>query len=351
MTVKIPADIDRPDKVLAGLTTRQLGLLTGTAALLWTGWGAAGPLLGAGICAVLAIPVAGAGIAVALLRRDGLGLDEWLLAALAHRLSPQHHHDPAAPATALSDLSDPDPRADPGAGHGGGVAGLPEWIDARAHHTDPRPRSSPLPLSAMPAQAISTAELDTDPVGYLELGEHGVALVAAASTVNFALRNDREQAELIEHFARSLHSQTGPMQILIRPHPVDLTPILAELARTAARLPNPALRAAAVAHHEWLSELAATGGLLSRQILIVLREPTPTGAGYGGTEARLRRRLAELARCLAGADITLTALAPAQLDTVLATSTDPSRRLPTTATATSAGSLRGRGLIEGGSWR
>jgi hypothetical protein len=218
------------------------------------------------------------------------------------------------------------------------VAGLPEWINARAWHTHPRPRSSPLPVSAMPAHTITTSDLDHhldgEQVGYVELGEHGVGLIAAASTVNFALRNDREQTELIDAFARSLHSQTGPMQILVRPHPVDLTPILAELAHTSTGLPHPALRAAAAAHHAWLSELAATGGLLSRQILIVLREPTPTGAA--AAQARLRRRLAEISRCLAPADITVTALTPTQLQRVLATSTDPSRRLPTTALHTTA---------------
>jgi hypothetical protein len=333
--VKIPADIDRPDKVLAGLTTRQLGLLAATTTLLWLGWVLLGPLLGVAGFALVAVPVAGAGIAVALLRRDALGLDEWVLAAAAHLLGRKHHHDPAAPATAISDLSDPDHGPggdvdiDGGADGGAAVAGLPEWINARAHHTHPRPRSSPLPVSAMPAHAITTSELDTDEVGYLELGEHGLGLVAAASTVNFALRNDREQAELIECFARSLHSQTGPMQILVRPHPVDLTPILAELAEHSARLPHPALRAAATAHHEWLTELAATGGLLSRQILIVLREPVSTGAA--AAQARLRRRLAEISRCLAPADITVTALTPTQLEQVLSTSTDPSRRLPTTA--------------------
>jgi len=326
LSVKIPADVDRPDKVLAGLTTRQIGILAGTAALLWAGWVSLGPLLGVAGFAVLAVPVAGAGIAVALLRRDGLGLDEWVLAALVHLIGGKHHHDPAAPATALSDRCEP-----PGGGdRDGGVAGLPEWINARAFHTRPQPHSSPLPASAMPAHTITTsAEFDADQVGYLELGEHGVGLVAAASTVNFALRNDREQAELIECFARSLHSQTGPMQILIRPHPIDLTPILAQLAATGASLPHPALRAAAAAHHQWLTELAATGGLLSRQILIVLREPTPTATT--AAQARLRRRLAEISRCLAPADITVTALTPTQLEQVLATSTDPSRRLPTAA--------------------
>jgi hypothetical protein len=48
----------------------------------------------------------------------------------------------------------------------------------------------------------------------------------------------------------------------------------------------------------------------------------------------LRRRLAEISRCLAPADITVTALTPTQLEQVLSTSTDPSRRLPTTALRT-----------------
>jgi hypothetical protein len=265
---------------------------------------------------------------VALLRRDGLGLDEWVLAALVHLVGPKQHHDPAALATALSDHTEP--ASGEGDSDGGVVAGLPEWINARAFNTHPRPRSSPLPVSAMPAHTITTShELDAELIGYVELGEHGVGVVAAASTVNFALRNDREQAELIECFARCLHSQTGPIQIVIRPHPIDLTPILAQLADTGSRLPHPALRAAAAAHHQWLTQLSATGGWLSRQILIVLREPTDGHTGAG--RARLRRRLAEISRCLAPADITVTALSPTQLEQVLATSTDPSRQLPTTA--------------------
>jgi hypothetical protein len=332
LSVKIPADVDRPDKVLAGLTTRQIGILAGTAVLLWAGWVSLGPWLGVAGFAVLAVPVAGAGIAVALLRRDGLGLDEWVLAALVHLVGRKHHHDPAAPATALSDHSEPQGQGNSDGGDSDpAVAGLPEWINARAFHTHPRPRSSPLPASAMPAHTITTsAEFDAELVGYVELGEHGAGLVVAASTVNFALRNEREQAELIECFARCLHSQTGPIQIVIRPHPIDLTPILAQLAESGSRLPHPALRAAAAAHHQWLTQLSATGGLLSRQILIVLREPT-TGDIAGAGRARLRRRLAEISRCLAPADITVTALSPTQLEQVLATSTDPSRQLPTTA--------------------
>ena len=319
--VKVPADIDRPDKVMAGLTARQVVLLGATATLVWAGWLATRTLLPLGIYLVVALPVAAGGILLALVRRDGVGLDEWVRAALAYRLRPHHHHNP-----------DTHP-------HSGGQFGeqVPGWVAARAHHTTRPPRSTPLPRAAMPATAITTPRHGPEDVGLIDLGAHGTALVAAASTVNFALRSPTEQHTLIECFARMLHAQTGPLQILVRSHPVDLTPTLTELAHATTTLPHPALRAAAAGHHQWLAELSRAGGLLARQVLIVLREPTTpnprlghtasSGAG-AGVQARLVRRLAEVSRCLAPADITVTPLSPAQLGVVLATSTDPTRRLP-----------------------
>jgi hypothetical protein len=199
----------------------------------------------------------------------------------------------------------------------------------------------------------------------LDLGGHGLAVIAACSTVNFALRTDTEQAGLIDCFARMLHAQTGHVQILVRSHPVDLTPALSELAHAASTLEHPALRAAAAGHHRWLTELAHTEGFLARQVLIVLREavsrahtapghtPTntthqraftddstrgaenavgaPAGKVVAAAQARLVRRLAEIRRALAPADITVTPLSPAQLEVVLATSADPARHLPSVA--------------------
>lgn len=318
---KIPADVERSDKVLAGLSARQVSLIAATAVLVYAGWFLARAIVPAGVYAMVAMPVAAAGVVLTIARRDGIGLDEFARAALAYRLRPRHHHtNPAGPG-----------RADPN-------AGVPGWMAAHAHHTQRRPRSAPLSASAMPARGIHTPVYGPSDIGLLDLGAQGQAVIAACSTVNFALRTETEQQGLIDCFARLLHAQTGPLQILVRAHPVDLTPTLAELAHAATTLAHPALRAAAAGHHHWLAELAGTEAPLSRQVLIVLREPTPHnpsrgrgGRGGDAGQARLVQRLAEVRRALAPAEITVTALSPAQIAVVLATTTDPSRHRPSVA--------------------
>ena len=77
----VPADVDAPDRIAWGLTARQLAILAvaGT-----TGYGlhqALAPLVPQLVLAAAGLPVTGLVIAVVLGRRDGLGLDAWLLAA------------------------------------------------------------------------------------------------------------------------------------------------------------------------------------------------------------------------------------------------------------------------------
>ena len=77
----VPADVDTPDRIAWGLTARQLAILTvaGTA-----GYGLhqmLAPLVPPLVLAAAGLPVAGLVVAVVLGRRDGLGLDAWLLAA------------------------------------------------------------------------------------------------------------------------------------------------------------------------------------------------------------------------------------------------------------------------------
>jgi hypothetical protein len=123
-------------------------------------------------------------------------------------------------------------------------------------------------------------------VGVIDLGRNGLAVVAAASTVNFALRTEVEQHALVGCFARLLHAVPGPVQILIRAQRLDLDPALAQLAGATARLPHPALRAAAADHY--LPELAATE-LLARQVLVVLREPPGPGRAPGPANRLVQR--------------------------------------------------------------
>jgi hypothetical protein len=198
----------------------------------------------------------------------------------------------------------------------------------------------------------------------LDLGADGLAVIAACSTVNFALRTAAEQEALVASFGRYLHSLTAPVQILIRAERLDLSAQIAELREQAGGLPHPALEAAALEHADYLTHLAGQTDLLRRQVLLILREPfQPAGPadGLGGpspaavlagllgrrrarsdrtgvapaarraAEARLVRRLGEAIDLLAPAGITVTSLDAARATAVLAAACNPDSLIPPSA--------------------
>ena len=85
----IPADIERPDKILAGLTARQAAILATAAVLIWAAFEATRRLVAPPVFAVLAAPVAVAAMALVTGQRDGLTLDRLLVAAWRHARSPR----------------------------------------------------------------------------------------------------------------------------------------------------------------------------------------------------------------------------------------------------------------------
>ena len=87
--VPIPADVDQPDKILAGLTARQVAIAATAAVIVWAGWVAARHVLPLPAFAVLASPVALAATALVIGERDGLSLDRLLAAAWRQARSPR----------------------------------------------------------------------------------------------------------------------------------------------------------------------------------------------------------------------------------------------------------------------
>ena len=55
--MRIPADVERPDKLLAGLTARQLAILAVAAVALWAGYAATRHLVPPAVFGVVAVPV------------------------------------------------------------------------------------------------------------------------------------------------------------------------------------------------------------------------------------------------------------------------------------------------------
>ena len=287
--VRIPADVDREDRLLGDLTARQVAILAVAAASLWLAWLATRTLMPLAAFAGAAAPAALAVVMLALGRRDGLPLDRLAAAALRQARSPRR----MVPAPE-------------------GVHPPPRWL-TRTVTAQALPLPAPLRL---PVTAMSTE-------GPLSLGDDAVA-IAAASTVNFALRTPAEQQALTAAFGRWLNSLQCPVQILVRAHRIDLTEVICSLRGHAPSLPHPALEAAALGHAAFLEDLAASRDLLARQVLIAVREPTP---------AQAARRIAGAARALAAADVAVGALDGPQAASVLASCCDPACSSPSPSTA------------------
>lgn len=337
--VRIPADVDRPDRLLGNLTARQLLILSGVAAALYLTWLAIRTLVPPPVFLAAAAPVLAATAALALGSRDGISLDRLAVAAIRQRLTP--------------------PRRVPAPE---GIYPAPDWLAAAdtASGTGSGTDRLPAPLE-LPARGVAATDPGTGARAgsVVDLGGDGLAVLAVCSTVNFALRTPTEQESLVGVFGRWLHSLTGPAQILIRAESLDLSGQIAELRERAPSLPHPALEAAANEHADYLAHLAATTDLLRRQVVLVLRDPAPGGdrpgpdqlggavaavsgrwrrtrraagarseAARWAAETRLGRRLNEAAELLAPAGITVTALDPAQATAVLAAACNPDTLLP-----------------------
>ena len=323
--VRIPADVDLPDRVLGPLTGRQVAILAATAAALYGLWQATSQVLSLPVFLALAAPVAVAAIAIVLGRRDGQTVDRLLVAAVRHHTAPQQR------------IAAPDHTTPP-----------PAWLTAATSTMHGRAESLP-PTWVSPAHAVYPVARD---LGVIDLGSDGLAVIAVASTVTFALRTPAEQEALVAGFGRYLHSLTGPVQVLIRTQRLDLSGQITDLLTGAAGLPDPGLTRLAHDHAAFLADLEARTELLRRQVLLVWREPTHHHAGRhhpsggrrvrGGVgeaarriaEDRLTRRADEATELLAPIGITLTPLDPHQAAAVLTAACNPG--LPQSPTAEAA---------------
>ena len=281
--VRIPADVEREDRLLANLTARQLAILGVAGIVLWAAYDATRHLVPVAVFIPVGAPFAGVAALLALGRMGGISADRLVLAAWRQHRSPRR----LVPA--------PD-----------GLPAVPELIVASAG-------SLPSPLR-LPIVGIGDD-------GLVDLGPDGFAAVSRASAVSFSLRTPAEQEALVAGFGRYLNSLAEPAQVLIRAEPFDLAPAIAEIERLAPGLPHPGLESAAREHARFLSDLATTRDLLRREVLLVLRQPVGDGAG-----GRLRRRAEEATAAMAAAGVVLEVLDRESAQACLSRALDPAAK-------------------------
>lgn len=280
-TVRIPADVDREDRLLGGLTARQLAWLCAGGAVVASAWSALHTVVPAPVLAAASTPVAALAVFLALGRRHGMTGDRVALAWFRFARSP-HRLVPAPE----------------------GVPVAPAWAGA-----GPRPSPLLFPVAG------------TTPEGVVDLGGDGVALVCRASSLNFGLRTEEEQRAVVAAFARWLNSLDAPVQIVVRAERVDAEATVASLRDAAEALPHPALVEAARAHADFVADLAARRDVLRRVVFVVFHRPSGEGA-----DELLRRRADDAGRALAAAGVSLTPLSEEDALAALARASDPDAR-------------------------
>lgn len=281
MSVKLPSDIDVADRIMWGLTVRQLGIL-GVTCIICSGlylplarW----PY----VAAPPAVVVGGIGVALAFARPDGLMAERWLLFGLRHARTPKRR------------VLAPE-----------GLPTLPRW--ARSRHA--------MTALEIPLEAVS-------PSGVVVIGEGWFSLVCRSSAVNLSLRAESERMALIEGLGRFLNSIDSPLSFVVRSERSDLTGHIAAIERAAGTLPHPALEHAARAYALFLKSLAERRDILRREVYVVLATRAQDEAQ---ASLRLHSRAQEAAALLRGLGIRLTALDQQAAASLLAQAFQPDSR-------------------------
>ncbi|GIH16144.1 PrgI family protein [Rugosimonospora africana] len=280
---RIPADIEAPDKIFYQLTARQVAVLAAAAAVSYLIFNTTSRLLPMPLVLALICPIIGAGVAVALARRDGLSMDAWLWAATRFRRAP--HRAAAA--------SEP-------------VTRIPGWAPSTTMPVEPVPS-----VLRLPATAIADN-------GVIDLGDGSATALVAATTVNVGLRTGAEQAAAASAYARWLNSLTGPVQIVVSAQRVDLTGHAQRIADNAETLPHPALADAALDYAQFLLDIGEQRDPLWRTVTVAC-----TATGERATAAEALRRAEHTAGALSALGCQTRVLDGETAAAVLTAATDP----------------------------
>lgn len=219
------------DRILAGLTARQM-LVLGTAGLAaWALFVSAARGIGAIGAGLLCLPLIVLGGVLAAYAPDGTPMDRFALNVMRQGFTRKRR--------VLAPY-----------GHGIASRRLPQLDDA----------------IRIPLRCVSRS-------GFIRLGTWGSAVIASASGVNFRLRSEPERAALAASFVALMHSLDAPIQFLVTARPVDADASVSRIEQGAAFLPHPGLTEGAADYVTFFRDLVGGEDVLRHETFICLRDP------------------------------------------------------------------------------
>lgn len=253
MSVRIPSNIDQEDRILAGLTARQLAIVALPAVLLWALYFATRTFVPLYVFGPIAIVLAGIVGTVAVTKRDGISMDRFALAAIRYHRSPRQ----------MVPLANEDEFS--------GLASIP----------------------------LSIVGIDAS--GVIDLGSKGSALICRADAVDIGLLSDVEQEATVVAFGRFANSLQTSVQFVLHTEAAELSEMIGRIRSDARSLAAMQLERAAVEHCAFLAELSERHDVLQRRAYLVFRENESADVAA----SLLVQRAAEAATALrsAGVDI------------------------------------------------
>lgn len=231
MSVRIPSNIDQEDRILAGLTARQLAIIALPAVLLWASYFVTRAFLPLYVFGPIAIVLSGIVGTVAVVKRDGISMDRFALAAIRyHRQSRQL---------------------------------VPEVPDVNASG-----------LAAIPLPVVGVRS-----DGVIDLGDRGAALICRVDAIDIGLLSEVEQEATTAAFGRFANSLQAAVQFVLHTEAVDLAQTIDALRSEAKSLASVLLERAATEHCAFLSELSLRHDVLQRKAYVIFKEDTSVAAG------------------------------------------------------------------------
>jgi len=121
--------------------------------------------------------------------------------------------------------------------------------------------------------------------GIVLLKDGGAALVMQASSVNFDLLSEKEQASLVFAYGGILNSLNFPIQILIHSTAKDVGIYLANLTQAESEQENPLLKNRIASYRKFIEETVKRNDVLSKTFyLIVPFLPAELGLKQAGNQ-------------------------------------------------------------------